>query len=493
MAEGLPVSRVVDVDVNFAPVAAPAAAFDTLLILGDSDVLTAGEGIRAYEAMEEVAADFTSTSPEFLAANLYFAQTPQPNTLFIGRWARTPTAGVLIGGPLSGAEQVMTSWNTITTGAFKIGVNGVAPVDVTGLNFGGDTNLNAVAAKIDTAWAGGTVEWDAIRDRFVFTSSTTGPTSAVSYMTAPTAGQDISAKLKGTQLTAERSSGGVAAEANPIDAVIRVDGLGWYALTVAASVVLTDPQHMAIGAYIESTNEKHLYGITTSAATILDPANSADIASQLSLGDYTRTMVQYCNTNLYAIASIFGRAFSTNFEGSNTTITLKFKREPLVLPEFLTTTQANTLMAKRCNVYIGYNNDTSIYQEGVMSGPAYFDEIHGLDWLANRIQNDLWNLLYQSPKVPQTDSGIHGMLTRCESSLSQGVTNGLIAPGVWNAPGFGILYDGAYLEKGWYSYADSVDNQSQAIREQRIAPLIQIAVKMAGAVHFASVLINVNR
>ena len=185
-----------------------------------------------------------------------------------------------------------------------------------------------------------------------------------------------------------------------------------------------------------------------------------------------------------AIASIFGRAFSTNFEGSNTTITLKFKREPLVLPEFLTTTQANTLMAKRCNVYIGYNNDTSIYQEGVMSGPAYFDEIHGLDWLANRIQNDLWNLLYQSPKVPQTDSGIHGMLTRCESSLNQGVTNGLIAPGVWNAPGFGILYDGAYLEKGWYSYADSVDNQSQWIREQRIAPLIQIAVKMAGAVHF---------
>ena len=40
MAEGLPVSRVVDVDVNFAPVAAPAAAFDTLLIMGDSTVLS---------------------------------------------------------------------------------------------------------------------------------------------------------------------------------------------------------------------------------------------------------------------------------------------------------------------------------------------------------------------------------------------------------------------------------------------------------------------
>ena len=117
-----------------------------------------------------------------------------------------------------------------------------------------------------------------------------------------------------------------------------------YACVFATATPLTDPNHMAIGAYIESTNEKHLYGVTTNAATVLDPANTADIASQFSLGDYTRTMVQYSITNPYAIASIFGRAFSTNFEGSNTTITLKFKREPLVLPEFLTTTQANTLM-----------------------------------------------------------------------------------------------------------------------------------------------------
>jgi hypothetical protein len=493
MAEGLPVSRVVDVDVNFAPVAAPAAAFDTLLIMGDSDVLTAGEGIRAYEAMEQVAEDFQATDPEFRAAQLYFSQTPQPNTLFIGRWARTPSAGVLIGGPLTNAEQQMASWNAITAGAFKIAVNGGAPLDVTGLNFGGDGNLNAIAAKIDTAWAGGTVVWDEIRDRFVFESSTTGPTSAVSFLSAPTAGTDISAKLRGTASTAERSSAGVATETDPLQAVIRVDGLGWYALVFATATPITDDNHLAISGYIESTNEKHLYGITTNSAIVLDPAQTIDVATQAAAADYTRTMVQYSIYHPHAIASIFGRAFSTNFEGSNTTITLKFKREPGVSPEFLTTTQANTLMAKRCNVYIGYNNDTSIYQEGVMSGPAYFDEIHGLDWLANRIQNDLWNLLYQSPKVPQTDSGIHGMLTRCESSLNQGVTNGLIAPGVWNAPGFGILYDGAYLEKGWYSYADSVDNQSQSIREQRIAPLIQIAVKMAGAVHFASVLINVNR
>ena len=302
MAEGLPVSRVVDVDVNFTPVAAPAAAFDTLLVMGDSTVLSSGEGIRAYEAMEEVAADFGSTSPEFLAANLYFAQTPQPNTLFIGRWARTPTNGVLVGGPLTSSEQLMASWKAITTGAFKISTDGAAAADITGLNFSAASNLNAVAALIDTAWTGGTVVWDSIRDRFLFTSATTGATSSVSYMTAPTAGTDISAKLKGTAATAERASSGIAAEANPVDAVIRVDGLGWYACIFATSVPLTDPQHIAIGAYLEATNEKHLYGITTSSASVLDPANSTDIASQMSLADYTRTMIQYSIYDQNAIA-----------------------------------------------------------------------------------------------------------------------------------------------------------------------------------------------
>jgi hypothetical protein len=64
---------------------------------------------------------------------------------------------------------------------------------------------------------------------------------------------------------------------------------------------------------------------------------------------------------------------------------------------------------------------------------------------------------------------------------------------VWNAPGFGELQYGQLLTNGWYSFAASVNTQPQSDREARIAPLIQIAIKLAGAVHFANVLINVNR
>jgi hypothetical protein len=179
--------------------------------------------------------------------------------------------------------------------------------------------------------------------------------------------------------------------------------------------------------------------------------------------------------------------------GSKTALTMMWKREPGIIPEVLSSAQADTLQNKRCNVLAEYNNGTAITQYGVMSGPVYFDEIHGTDWLAGRVQTDLFNVLYQAPKIPQTDKGVNILVAACEGSLSQSVINGLLAAGQWNAPGFGKLNTGDNLPKGWYIFVDSVANQNQADREARISPLIQIAAKFAGAIHTVDVLINFNR
>jgi hypothetical protein len=493
--QGLSVSRVVDVQVNFTPQAAPQARFDTLLIMGDTGVIDSGEGIREYNRIEDVVGDFGTTAPEYLAALLFFSQIPQPGTLFIGTWARIATKGRLTGGPLAPTDMLLQNWTPITTGGFTVTLDGSAtPTHLTGLNFATVTNLNQVASIIQTALQaaspGTGFVWNG--QAFILTSGTTGVTSAVSFLTAPTAGTDISAQLYMTQPLAERAAVGLAPE-TPVAALARVDGRGWYAASFASSVPLTDAQHLANSAYIEAAQDKHTYGATTAEAITLDPTNTTDLASQAMLADYMRTVIQYSITNAYAICSFFGRVLTVNFEGSNTTITAKFKVQPGVIPELLSGAQASTLAAKRCNVYVQYNNQTSIVQEGVMSGRAYWDEIHGLDWLANRIQNDMWNLLYQSPKVPQTNPGVHMLVNTADGGLSQGVVNGLIAPGTWNAPGFGTLEYGSYLANGWYTFANSVDTQDQADREARIAPLIQIAVKLAGAIHFANVIINVNR
>jgi hypothetical protein len=160
----------------------------------------------------------------------------------------------------------------------------------------------------------------------------------------------------------------------------------------------------------------------------------------------------------------------------------------------LTETQALTLRAKNCNVFVNYDNDTAIIQEGKMANGYFFDEVHGLDWLQNAIQTDVWNLLYQSQtKIPQTDPGISQICTTVENTSNRAVRNGLLAPGLWNGPNMGALRTGQALTKGFYVFADLVANQPQADREARKAPPIQVAAKLAGAVHFADVLVNVNR
>ncbi len=77
--------------------------------------------------------------------------------------------------------------------------------------------------------------------------------------------------------------------------------------------------------------------------------------------------------------------------------------------------------------------------------------------------------------------------------MDQSVTNGLVAPGVWNGGDIGQLAAGDTLTKGYYVYAAPIADQAQSDREARKAPLIQVACKLAGAVHYADVQINVVR
>ena len=75
---GLSVSDVVNVQVNMTPLAVPLRNFGALCIAGSSTVIDVNERIRQYSTLDGVAVDFGSTAPEFLAADLFFSQSPQP-------------------------------------------------------------------------------------------------------------------------------------------------------------------------------------------------------------------------------------------------------------------------------------------------------------------------------------------------------------------------------------------------------------------------------
>lgn len=381
MAQGLPVSNVVNVDVIMSPTAATGRNFGSLLILGTSTVIPVSERIRLYTSSEDIGVDFGEDSPECEAALIYFSQSPRPAQVYVGRWAKT-------------------------------------------------------LATDET----GSVE---------------------------TLAQAISAVLQFTN---------------------------WYGLGIADEDELTPAEITATAAAIQASSLSRVFAVTSSDSGIIDSASTSDIASTLKAAGYSRSFVQYSTKSKYAALSAFGRAFTVNFTGNNTTITLKFKTEPGVTYETLTSSQAAAVDAKNANVYVYYANDTAILQQGVMSNGDFFDERHGLDWLQNYVQTNLFNLLYTSTsKIPQTEAGITRLLTNVEMSLDQAVSNGLVAPGVWNGGDIGQITSGDTLTKGYYVYAQPLTTQAQSDREKRRAPLIQAAIKLAGAVHYADVQINVVR
>ncbi|KPH79323.1 DUF3383 domain-containing protein [Bosea vaviloviae] len=603
MAQGLPVSDVVNVDVVISPVAAPTRNFGAGLLIGATDVIDVGERLRLYSNLSGVAQDFSTTDVEYKGAVKHFAQVPQPSILYIGRWARVATHATLRGGVLTTAEQALANFTAVTAGAFYFVLDGI-PRYVSGLNFSAETNLNGVASVIQTAVAAlvasSTVVWDADNGYFVIKSGTTGATSTLGFLADPTAfgsitfaglpanndtltiqgtaitfktsgatgnqvdiagsnaamatalgaflntsadanlslmtylvvgavvyviakasgtggnaytlaksgtnptlsgstlaggsGTSIASLIKGKSTQASLPANGIAAEtlAAAVTALIAASG-DWYAGELVEEGV-DSASIIAAANVIEAQDKKRVFGVTITDTTAIDPTSTTDLAYLLDANNLGRTFAQYSQYEPQVIASFFGRAATVNFEGSNTTLTMKFKQEPGVRAETITSNQAAALKAKHCNVFVNYDNDTAIIQEGVMADGTFFDERHGIDWMENAVQTAVWNLLYtSSTKIPQTDAGTHLIVTTIEGILLQAVTNGLVAPGVWNAGGFGQLKQGDFLSKGFYVYAPPVASQSQADREARKSIVIQIAVKMAGAIHFVDVILNVNR
>lgn len=494
---GLAVSDLVSVSVFLQPTAAPTRNFGAMLLIGPTlKVIDTNERIRLYTTITGVTNDFGTTTPEYLAAVLFFEQNPSPAILYIGKWAQAATYASLHGGVPLAANQVVSGWTGITTGSLAITVDGSVKT-LSNLNFGSQTNMNGVAGVIQTGLGGSiTCVWNASYTRFEVYSGTTGASSTLTYATPTGSGVDIST------LTGLSAAGGATAPCNgivaetPLVALTALSAYGsWYGVAFAPTVTgdLSDANLLLCAAFIQAAVPQRIFAVTSMEAASLNASQSTDIGAQCKALSYSRTFVQYSSSSPYAAVSAFARAFTVIFTANNTTITLKFKTEPGIVAEYINESQAASLNGKNVNVFVNYANGTAIIQQGVMSDGTFFDTIHGTDWLQNQVQTDIFNLLYTSPtKIPQTDPGMHIIQTTLENSLLAGVNNGLIAPGQWNGPAIGQINPFQFLPKGYYIYCPPISSQSQSDRAARKAVVMQACIKLGGAVHSANVLINVN-
>lgn len=275
----------------------------------------------------------------------------------------------------------------------------------------------------------------------------------------------------------------------------RAANSAWYVVSYLGA---EDVDIKKAAAWCESAEPTTLYSFTTHDPKVLDSTGAEDdiFIAMKKLG-YRRTYGQYCgDEETPADIATMGYAMGANRGTADSAFTLAYKTLKGVTTDDLSEAQVSYIAGfggNNGNVYVNRAESYNILQQGYMADGTSFDEILNLDMLQNEITLNVMDLLYTNPKVPQTESGVTAIVNQINIACDKFVNNGFIAPGKWNGARCLELNTGDYLATGYCVQSESIDSQSQADRDARKAPPIYVCIKLAGAIEFVIIEVNVNR
>lgn len=234
--------------------------------------------------------------------------------------------------------------------------------------------------------------------------------------------------------------------------------------------------------------------VTTGIFAILNATANVHARKFLYLGSGTNDAAAKKAARI-AGAAYMGRAMCVNFAGSMTTMTMHLKTLTGISADAaLTQTNLTRCQAIGVDCYPSLGGRASVFCAG--GTDDFWDNVYNLDWIVAALAVAGFNALATTgTKIPQTEPGIAVLRGAYINVLQQAVGNGFVAPGTWNSPElFGVPADllRNVAQLGYYIYSAPVATQAQSARAARQAPLIQIAIKYAGAVHSTSLVIYVN-
>lgn len=252
---------------------------------------------------------------------------------------------------------------------------------------------------------------------------------------------------------------------------------------------------LAAATAVQASDNRNLLGIVASDEAAVAPTTG--ICDKIRAANLSKTRCLYYGNSDTAnsfLAAYFSRALSVDFNGSNTTQTMHLKDLSGVEPD---ASMTENLLAKcqaaGADVYASIEGVAKVFTSGAND---FFDNVYNLQWFTGALQVAYFNTLAKTAtKVSQTEAGMSLLKSNMAQVCIQAVTNGYAAPGVWTRPDtFGDPED---LKRniedfGWFIYSLPVTQQLQAQREERIAPLTQIALKQAGAFHSGNVMVYIN-
>jgi hypothetical protein len=466
----LPLSNIVDVVVTIAPNSPSLPTFNQGLITGSSAVIPGAGGtrprIRQYSSLAGMIADgFSSSEPEYLAAQSYFGQNyngPAPQFVWIGRQDLTAVTAIAI-------HTAGTSW--AVGDQFTIG--------------SGETVL---AIGVIIAETGGVPSSIGLLDY----SSGTGYTSGTNVSTTAIS------PSSGTGLTVNTTVGESCLIALQ---KCRENNLQWYAAMCTGSVTA---DHEAIASWIQSEQVSSFYFFATADAAVLN-GTAGNVFLTLQAQEYSRVLGIYSTTqggnapnNTYTGAALLGVAMGLNTGLANSNFTLAFKTLVEITAEPLTQTQYSSILASDGNVYVTLGNAFTVAGNGQMPNGNQFQVTLQVDMLTSDIQYSCMDVLTENANVPQNDSGENLFIHAVNGAAARSQIRGFIATGQWTgatiAPGGpSALTSGTQLPNGYLALSAPFYLQSASARSAGQAMPIYLAIITAGTVLSITIQVNVQQ
>lgn len=457
-----------------------------------NDIANFADSYKTYVSAQSVAKDFGSNSLTAKMANAMFATVPNlrsgNGSLIVAPYSATNgTQGKAITPDISAN---VDNFKGVTNGEFIVTVDG-NDVKFSKLDFSACVDLADVVNVINSVPSDVFIDLDDTGKKIKFVSKTVGTKSTIAFKkVTPTVGIDLTGNnylntasvvpVAGTEATSIKTLGEMVAEINSkiffgvvLDTVLRSEA------DVLANA--TAIQSISKKLYVEAL------GSFAAAKKLAQDVKSATLTQTRVIG-YTYGNIENAKIAAAAAAS---RACATNYSGSNTCITMNLKTLGGVLAD--TNADDNTLNEARTNGFDIYGNTSglSCYYSTNSAG-GYFDDQTGIMAFLGDLEVAGFNYLRQTnTKVPQTETGMTGLKNAFGGVCEKYVRNGWIGTGLkWNSSekfGDPEDFDRNITEKGYYIYSQPIADQLQAERTTRTAPLVQIAVKSAGAIHIVNV------
>jgi hypothetical protein len=286
------------------------------------------------------------------------------------------------------------------------------------------------------------------------------------------------------------------------DAIDRTKDLVFYYGILIDEEMGGDPtEFAALALKIHGLNKELAY--CSSNITDLETGSMLDLIRQASEfrgrmfyhGNPLLTSASVQQTQIFA-ASYISRGLSVDFSGAGTAITMHGKALTGIVPDqTIGQTQLTKALAAGIDVYVSVAGIPMVFCSGLNT---WFDQVYNDDWFAFALQVAGFNyLIPTSFKIPQTEEGMSGLKDAYRAICEQAKTTGVLAPGAWTGAVPAGVPQRLFLDNianvGYFVYSQSIAKQNVSDRAQRKAPLVQIAAKLAGAIHSSNVLVNVQQ